>query len=140
MDGPPGLRRQMRIAAGLDVVIFASLPCQQSAAQSGALREVPARTLPVPDTVSPQMQAMIARPLNPNFNIAPGTTAEWKKRVDDAAAATVAGLPRGAHDQASWDASTPDPTLMSMSLVSRSSSPPTTVVMTATRIGYHSPL
>jgi monoterpene epsilon-lactone hydrolase len=84
----------LRIAVGLGVVIFASQPCRQSAAQSGGTREVPARTLPVPDTVSPQMQAMIARPLNPNFNIAPETTAEWKKRVDDAAAATVAGLPK----------------------------------------------
>jgi hypothetical protein len=40
------------------------------------------------------MQAMIGQPLDPKFNIAPETTAEWKKRVDDAAAAKVAGLPR----------------------------------------------
>lgn len=57
-------------------------------------REVPARWLPVPDTVSPQMQAIIARPIDPNFNSAPRTTAEWKERVAKAAAATVAGLPQ----------------------------------------------
>ena len=44
-------------------------------------REVPARSIPVPDTVSPQLQAIIARPHDPNFNIAPETTAEWKARV-----------------------------------------------------------
>src|ERR1044071_810471 len=66
----------------------------KSAAQSAATREVPAREIPVPDTVSPQMQAMIGRQLDPKFNIAPETTAEWKKRVEDAAAVTVQGLPR----------------------------------------------
>jgi len=40
------------------------------------------------------MQAVIARPLNPRYNIAPETTAEWKARVDEAARAVVAGLPR----------------------------------------------
>ncbi len=66
----------------------------QSAAQSAATREVPARVIPVPDTVSPQMQAVIAQQLDPKFNIAPETTAEWKMRVEDAAAVTVQGLPR----------------------------------------------
>ena len=56
-------------------------------------RKVPARTLPVPDTVSPQMQAIIARPMDPSFNVAPTSTAEWKARVEKAALATVAGLP-----------------------------------------------
>jgi epsilon-lactone hydrolase len=84
----------MRITVGLGVVILSSLPFHQSAAQTAGTREVPARILPVPDTVSPQMQAMLARPLDPKFNIAPETIAEWKKRVDDAAAATVARLPR----------------------------------------------
>jgi epsilon-lactone hydrolase len=57
-------------------------------------REIPARILPVPDTVSAQMQAVIARPLDPAFNIAPKNTAEWKARVDNAARLTVAGLPQ----------------------------------------------
>jgi epsilon-lactone hydrolase len=82
------------VAVRLGVVFFASQLCQQSVAQSAGTREVPARVIPVPDTVSPQLQAMIGRQLDPKFNIAPETTAEWKKRVDDAAAATVRGLPR----------------------------------------------
>jgi len=38
-----------------------------SATIDNATREVPARTLPVPDTVSPQMQAIIGRPMDPSF-------------------------------------------------------------------------
>jgi hypothetical protein len=30
-------------------------------------REVPAHTVPVPDTVSPQMQEIIGAPINPNW-------------------------------------------------------------------------
>ena len=87
-------RRQfLHLAAGA-----AALPtlrtnaCAQATSAGG--REVPARMLPVPDTVSPQMQALIGRPPNPRYNIAPETTAEWKARIDEAARAVVAGLPR----------------------------------------------
>jgi monoterpene epsilon-lactone hydrolase len=89
-------RKFLHLAAGaaaLPAVTFQSF--EQAAAQSVlATREVPARALPVPNTVSPQMQAIIGRPLDPNYNVAPETTAEWKARVDDAARAVVAGLPR----------------------------------------------
>ena len=60
---------------------------------SGA-REIPARLLPVPDTVSPGMQAIIAQPLDPSFNVVPETTVEWKARVAKAAFTTVAALPK----------------------------------------------
>jgi monoterpene epsilon-lactone hydrolase len=86
-------RKFLQLAAGA-----AALPtlspnaCAQATSAGG--REAPARMLPVPDTVSPQMQALIGRPLNPRYNIAPETTAEWKARVDEAARAVVAGLPR----------------------------------------------
>src|SRR5947209_4474188 len=71
-------------------------PVEKAAAQpvSEGTREVPARTIPVPETVSPQMQAIIGRPLDPKYNIAPKTTAEWKERIDGAARAVAAGLPR----------------------------------------------
>lgn len=78
----------------LSSATIAFQPCQPSAAQSTATREVPARVLPVPDTVSPQMQAIISRTLDPKFNVAPETIAEWKRRIDNAAVATVAGLPK----------------------------------------------
>src|SRR5882757_9771306 len=84
----------IRVILILISVTFAFQPCQQSAAQSAGTREVPARMLPVPDTASPQMQTIIARPFDPKFNLVPETVADWKSRVDNAAAATVAGLPK----------------------------------------------
>jgi epsilon-lactone hydrolase len=62
--------------------------------QSPGTREVPARVIPVPNTVSPQMQVMIGRPIDPTFNKAPVTTAEWKKRVEDDAREIMRRLPR----------------------------------------------
>jgi len=84
----------IRIVLMLSSLTVAFQPNHQLAAQSAGTREVPARTLPVPDTVSPQMQAIIARPFDPKFNLVPETVADWKTRVDNAAAATVAGLPK----------------------------------------------
>ena len=43
-------------------------------------RTVPARTLPVPTDVSPQMQVLAARPVAPNFNVVPKTIEEWTAR------------------------------------------------------------
>jgi monoterpene epsilon-lactone hydrolase len=83
----------VRIAVGL---AFLACTFQEAGAQSVAIgtREVPSRVLPVPDSVSPQMQALIARPFDPKFNLTPESTAEWKTRVDEAARATVARLPK----------------------------------------------
>jgi len=54
---------------------------RQAAAQSAptGMREVPARVLPVPDTVSRQMQALIARPVNPRHSLSPQTTCPFRK-------------------------------------------------------------
>src|SRR5205085_446215 len=41
-------------------------------------RDVPARTLPVPDTVSPEMQRLAAGPPAGNWNTWPKTVEEWK--------------------------------------------------------------
>src|SRR5437764_2392909 len=43
--------------------------------------QVPAKSLPVPDTVSPQMQKLIGAPLNPSHNQIPSTNEEWKKQI-----------------------------------------------------------
>ncbi len=56
-------------------------------------REVPARTVPVPDTVSRQMQVLIGAPLSPTWNVIPTTAEEWKAQVDASAAAIMSGLP-----------------------------------------------
>jgi monoterpene epsilon-lactone hydrolase len=85
-----------RIARGLGFMAHAFQSSELAVAQSvpTGTREVPSRSIPVPDTVSPQMQAIIAQPFNPSFNLTPETTAEWKARVDAAALTTVAALPK----------------------------------------------
>jgi hypothetical protein len=50
--------------------------------------------LPVPDTVSPQIQKLIAAPLNPFHNQIPATPEEWKKQIRGVEEATVKGCPR----------------------------------------------
>ena len=49
---------------------------------------MPARTIPVPDTVSPQMQKLIAAPLSPTWNVIPNT-AEMEGAGRSGAAATM---------------------------------------------------
>lgn len=56
-------------------------------------REVPARTIPVPDTVSPQMQKIIAAPLAATWDVAPKTADEWKAQANATAAAALKTLP-----------------------------------------------
>jgi monoterpene epsilon-lactone hydrolase len=58
----------------------------------GAL-EVPARTVPVPSTVSPQMQKIIGAPLRQNWNVLPKTGEEWKPVAEAGAAATIKNIP-----------------------------------------------
>ena len=55
--------------------------------------KVPARRIPIPDTVSPAMQAVIAQVQDPAFNIAPTSAAGWKARVEAAARKVEAALP-----------------------------------------------
>ena len=61
-------------------------------------REVPARRLPVPDTVSPQMQKIIGAPIPATWNVYPKTPEEWKAQVAKAAENAAKALPamRGA--------------------------------------------
>jgi epsilon-lactone hydrolase len=74
----------------LAIAVAASPAIAQTA--SGA-REVPARSVPVPDTVSTQMQKIIAAPLPPTWNVIPNTADEWRAQVDAGAATIVATLP-----------------------------------------------
>jgi monoterpene epsilon-lactone hydrolase len=64
-------------------------------AASGALaqeRMVPTRSLPVPTDVSPQMQAIVSRPIAPTFNVVPKTTEEWAARQKASADGAVQGV------------------------------------------------
>jgi len=54
--------------------------------------EVPARTLPVPEHVSPAMQAVIGAPLSSTWNVVPKTTEEWKTLSAPSANRNLAAL------------------------------------------------
>ena len=56
-------------------------------------RQVPARSIPVPTTVSPQLQKIIGQPIGDDWKEAPGTPDAWKARVSEDAKSTIARLP-----------------------------------------------
>ena len=81
------------VALGLAVVAIASVPAPSvGTAQTPvpAPLEVPARTVPVPTTVSPELQALIGAPLSGNWNAVPKSAEEWKTI---SAASAGRGLP-----------------------------------------------
>jgi acetyl esterase/lipase len=55
-----------------------------------APREAPAKTIPVPDDVSPELQAYIAGPLRAGWNTPPTTPEGWRQLAASQAAAAVA--------------------------------------------------
>jgi acetyl esterase/lipase len=68
---------------------FATLEATQNAANSKpGPRAVPGRSIPVPNTASPELQAMIAAPYRiPNWDANPKSAAEWKELINRLAAA-----------------------------------------------------
>jgi monoterpene epsilon-lactone hydrolase len=77
-------------AAGVAIALTVST---SSAAAQTPPREVLARTIPVPETVSPQMQKLIAAPLTPTWNVIPTTPEECKAQVNAVTVATLQTLP-----------------------------------------------
>jgi hypothetical protein len=55
----------LTFALGFLACAFQSIDHAAAQAVPTGTREIPSRSLPVPDTVSPQMQTLIARPLSP---------------------------------------------------------------------------
>ncbi len=70
-------------------VLPTTIAGQARAATSSKLaaRELPARALPVPDTVSPALQALIAAPYPTGWDVIPQTAAEWNTLASQSAAA-----------------------------------------------------
>src|SRR5258707_9442481 len=58
-----------------------------------APRQVPAKTIPVPTEVSPQLQKLIAAPLNPAWNVLWTTGEQWRTAADAQAAKAMQTLP-----------------------------------------------
>src|SRR3954447_24803718 len=73
----------------------AALLCAAMALSSAHAQtlEVPARSVPVPGTVSPQLAKIIAAPLRTNWNVLPKTGDEWKPVAEAGAAATMKNIP-----------------------------------------------
>jgi epsilon-lactone hydrolase len=80
----------MRTRACVAVVI--ALSAANAFAQQGS-RDLPAKSVPVPDTVSPQMQKQIAAPLTSTWNVIPTTAEGWKQQVNAGYDATMKTLP-----------------------------------------------
>jgi acetyl esterase/lipase len=76
-------RKQFTIASGILALAFVVR----------AQLEVPAKNLPVPKDVSPEMQQIIGAPLNPAWNVLWKTGEEWRAAANAQAAKTVQGLP-----------------------------------------------
>ncbi len=55
--------------------------------------EIPARTVPIPATVSPQLQELIGAPARRSWDIRPGSAEKWKSFVDAAAATSIGRIP-----------------------------------------------
>ena len=80
-----------RICAAVALALLAPLAGAQTSPQGS--RDLPARSVPVPDTVSPQMQKLIGAPLTPTWNVIPKTAEEWKAQVNAGYEATMKSLP-----------------------------------------------
>ena len=72
---------------------FGSASVPAAFAQPLPPRDVPARNVPVPLTVSPQMQKIIAAPLRQNWDVLPKTGEEWRATANAGAAVAIAALP-----------------------------------------------
>ena len=98
------IRRSALIASALTLALilpafaqeaapdFARLEAAQSAANTKpGPRTVPGRSIPVPSTASPQLQAMITAPYRvPGWNADPKGAAEWKELISSRVAHAVA--------------------------------------------------
>jgi acetyl esterase/lipase len=63
------------------------------AAIAAAPRQIPGYVLPVPGDVSPELQALIGKPLNPIYDQVPSTDAGWRAQVRQAADKILATYP-----------------------------------------------
>jgi epsilon-lactone hydrolase len=81
----------MRLASLL--LLAAATATAQTTPNVPAPRKIPARSLPVPTDVSPQLQKLIAAPLNPNWDVLWKTGEQWRAAANKQAAETMKTLP-----------------------------------------------
>jgi epsilon-lactone hydrolase len=77
-------------ARAFAAAVFMLLAPAAMAQTALAPRDVPAKTIPVPGDVSPQLQAVIAKPLSSGWNTPPTTPEGWQQLSDTLAAGVAA--------------------------------------------------
>ena len=82
------IARTLALAASASSAAFA-----QTSSEPQQPRQVPAKSLPVPEDVSPGMQKLIAAPLNPAWNQLWTTGEQWRAAANLQAKVTLAALP-----------------------------------------------
>ena len=91
------LSRRLFLGGSLAAAAVPSVPAavrSQEAAPSGSLaaRQIPARSLPVPSTVSEGLQAVIGAPYPPGWNAVPGDATAWKTLAAKSAAGAAPAI------------------------------------------------
>jgi acetyl esterase/lipase len=81
------------VTAALGTVLLLGAIGRSHADDTLIPRDVPAKTIPVPSSVSPQIQALIAAPLRPGWNVLPESPDQWRATVAAGADATMRMLP-----------------------------------------------
>ena len=87
-------RRQFAVASMMLMLSTALGRLGKAAASPSPLapRSIPARVLPVPDTVRPELQARIAAPYPPDWDVIPETASAWRDLAARSAAEVVPHL------------------------------------------------
>jgi monoterpene epsilon-lactone hydrolase len=88
VGGKPGLAVFLCVAIAIGNSVMA-----QAQTADAPMLQVPARSVPVPATVSPQMAKIVGAPLRTGWNVLPKTGEEWKPVADAGAAATMKNIP-----------------------------------------------
>jgi monoterpene epsilon-lactone hydrolase len=95
MDGNRAfLSQELGVAALFCAAMgLTGISAAQAQTAQAPMLEIPARSVPVPSTVSPQMARIIGLPLRTNWNLLPKTGDEWKPVADAGAATTIKNIP-----------------------------------------------
>jgi acetyl esterase/lipase len=88
-----GIRKVVTFKLRAATLLCAAMGMAGSTAAYAQTLDVPARSVPVPTTVSPQMAKIIGAPLRTNWNLLPKTGEEWKPVADAGAAGTIKNVP-----------------------------------------------
>jgi monoterpene epsilon-lactone hydrolase len=84
---------QTFVTSALRATTLLCIAMGMAGAAAAQTLDVPARSVPVPSTVSPQMAKIIGAPLRTNWNLLPKSGEEWKPVADAGAAGTIKNLP-----------------------------------------------